>query len=75
MYAALYLFPQYQIWSIGCIFVEMVNGRPLFPGSSESDQLLKIFKTLGTPSIKQWSVTKTFRSQPVEMIWGKYSLD
>ena len=32
-----------DIWSIGCIFAEMVNGRPLFPGSSESDQLLKIF--------------------------------
>jgi serine/threonine protein kinase len=32
----------------------MMNGRPLFPGSSEADQLVKIFKTLGTPSIKSW---------------------
>ncbi len=32
----------------------MVNGRPLFPGSSEQDQLLKIFKTLGTPNPKLW---------------------
>lgn len=23
-----------DVWSIGCIFVEMVNGRPLFPGDS-----------------------------------------
>lgn len=23
-----------DIWSIGCIFVEMVNHRPLFPGDS-----------------------------------------
>ncbi len=23
-----------DIWSIGCIFVEMVNHRPLFPGES-----------------------------------------
>lgn len=23
-----------DIWSIGCIFVEMVNQRPLFPGDS-----------------------------------------
>jgi len=39
-----------DIWSIGCIFAEMANGRPLFAGSSESDQLEKIFSKLGTPS-------------------------
>jgi serine/threonine protein kinase len=43
-----------DIWSVGCIFAEMVNGRPLFPGSSEGDQLMKIFKVLGTPSLKSW---------------------
>jgi len=30
-----------DIWSIGCIFVEMMNLKPLFPGSSEQDQLKK----------------------------------
>lgn len=29
---------------------EMCTGRPLFPGTSEEDQLLRIFKQLGTPS-------------------------
>lgn len=43
-----------DIWSVGCIFAEMVNGRPLFPGTSDNDQLLKIFKTLGTPSPTSW---------------------
>ena len=38
-----------DVWSIGCIFIEMVTGRPLFPGDSEVDQLFKIFRTLGTP--------------------------
>jgi len=45
---------QVDIWSVGCIFAEMVNGRPLFPGISENDQLMKIFKLLGTPSTKTW---------------------
>jgi len=45
---------QVDIWSCGCIFAEMVNGRPLFPGSSEKDQLLRIFRTLGTPLVDEW---------------------
>ena len=32
----------------------MVNGRPLFPGSAEPDQLTKIFKILGTPTPATW---------------------
>merc|ERR1712194_38831 len=43
-----------DIWSVGCIFAEMVNGRPLFPGSGDDDQLQKIFKILGTPSETFW---------------------
>lgn len=33
-----------DVWSIGCIFVEMLNAKPLFPGDSEIDQLFKIFR-------------------------------
>ena len=33
-----------DIWSVGCIFAEMVNQRPLFPGDSEIDELFKIFR-------------------------------
>mmetsp|Transcript_11164 Transcript_11164/g.20622 ORF Transcript_11164/g.20622 Transcript_11164/m.20622 type:complete len:307 (+) Transcript_11164:99-1019(+) len=38
-----------DIWSIGCIFSEMSNGRPLFTGTSEKNQLEKIFGLLGAP--------------------------
>ena len=36
-----------DIWSVGCIFGEMSSGRPLFPGTSDQDQLLRIFKVRG----------------------------
>merc|ERR1712187_1031918 len=51
--------PSIDIWSIGCIFGEMVNGRPLFSGDSEINQLHKIFFLMGTPNDKFWpGVTK-----------------
>lgn len=43
-----------DIWSIGCIFAEMVNQKPLFPGESEIDQLIRIFSVLGTPNESLW---------------------
>lgn len=43
-----------DIWSLGCIFAEMLTRRPLFPGDSEIDQLFRIFRTLGTPTEKTW---------------------
>lgn len=38
-----------DIWSIGCIFAELVLGKPIFTGDSEIDQIFKIFAVLGTP--------------------------
>jgi len=43
-----------DIWSIGTIFAEMVNRRPLFQGDSEIDQLFRIFRVLRTPTEELW---------------------
>ncbi|GES58232.1 negative regulator of the PHO system [Aspergillus terreus] len=41
-------------WSAGCVVAEMFTGRPLFPGTTNDDQLLKIFRIIGTPSEQTW---------------------
>lgn len=43
-----------DIWSVGCILAELCKLGPLFPGSSEGDQLDRIFQVLGTPSQQAW---------------------
>eukprot|EP00744_Colponema_vietnamica_P004184 GILI01006284.1.p1 GENE.GILI01006284.1~~GILI01006284.1.p1 ORF type:complete len:797 (+),score=182.23 GILI01006284.1:184-2574(+) len=39
-----------DIWSAGCIFAEMLTGKPLFSGSGNLDQITKILQVLGSPS-------------------------
>lgn len=43
-----------DMWSVGCIFAEMVNRHPLFPGDSEIDEIFRIFRILGTPNEDIW---------------------
>ena len=43
-----------DMWSVGCIFAEMITRKPLFPGDSEIDEIFKIFRVLGTPNEESW---------------------
>lgn len=45
-----------DIWSIGAIFAEMVNKKPLLPGEKHPDwnQLYKTFELFGTPNEQIW---------------------
>eukprot|EP01132_Coremiostelium_polycephalum_P004518 gene4518-5633_t len=43
-----------DIWSVGCIFAEIISRDVLLPGTSDIDQLDKIFKLLGAPSEAIW---------------------
>jgi len=43
-----------DMWSVGCIFAEIISKRPLFDGDSEQDQIKKIFRILGTPNEDIW---------------------
>eukprot|EP00041_Stephanoeca_diplocostata_P018404 m.385080 g.385080 ORF g.385080 m.385080 type:complete len:739 (-) comp21002_c0_seq1:86-2302(-) len=43
-----------DLWAMGCIMAEIYTLRPLFPGSSEVDEIFKCVSVLGTPSPNIW---------------------
>lgn len=57
-----------DMWGVGCIFCEMTSGRPLFPGSSVDEELILIWRILGTPNEKTWPGI----SKNKEFINGKF---
>uniref|UniRef100_A0A8C5CDC2 Protein kinase domain-containing protein n=1 Tax=Gadus morhua TaxID=8049 RepID=A0A8C5CDC2_GADMO len=53
-----------DMWGVGCIFYEMVTGRPLFPGSTVEDELHLIFRILGEPQrCNEWDVHKRISAE------------
>ncbi|KAJ0402358.1 hypothetical protein P43SY_004591 [Pythium insidiosum] len=43
-----------DMWSVGCIFAEMLLRRAFFDGASDIDQLSQIFHALGSPDENNW---------------------
>mmetsp|Transcript_13947 Transcript_13947/g.16627 ORF Transcript_13947/g.16627 Transcript_13947/m.16627 type:complete len:464 (+) Transcript_13947:54-1445(+) len=43
-----------DVFACGCILAELLTLRPLFPGSSEADQIYKICSVLGSPTMRSW---------------------
>lgn len=46
--------PEVDVWSLGCIFFEMMTQKTLFKGENEMEQLKAIFQLLGPPNDNNW---------------------
>ncbi|KAL8161063.1 hypothetical protein V2J09_012552, partial [Rumex salicifolius] len=46
--------PAVDMWSVGCIFAELLHGKPIFPGKDEPEQINKIFELCGAPDEVNW---------------------
>ncbi|XP_040029709.2 cyclin-dependent kinase 15 [Gasterosteus aculeatus] len=72
-----------DIWAAGCIFVEMLQGAPAFPGiTNEFEQLQKIWTVLGVPSENSWPGVSQFpnykldqfifcEAKPLRNVWKR----
>ncbi|CAF0761502.1 unnamed protein product [Brachionus calyciflorus] len=73
-----------DIWAVGCIFAELLRRDPLLPGSTDLDQLVKIFDLFGTPNETNWPNAKLLPdfvefkpcyAKPLKMIFSAVTPD
>mmetsp|Transcript_51659 Transcript_51659/g.121272 ORF Transcript_51659/g.121272 Transcript_51659/m.121272 type:complete len:368 (+) Transcript_51659:263-1366(+) len=55
--------PASDMWSVGCIFAEMLLRLPIFPGQSDRDldQIITIIRCMGEPTEAAWAGWKELR--------------
>lgn len=65
-----------DMWSLGCVIAELYLGWPLYPGSSEFDQIRYIVQTQGPPPLQMLSTAaKTHRFfKQVPFLYMRFSL-
>ncbi|XP_065906716.1 cyclin-dependent kinase-like 4 [Dysidea avara] len=78
--------PPVDVWAIGCLFAELLNGQALWPGKSDVDQLYLIQKNLGpliprhvevfrdNSFFKGISLPTPDKMEPLEVKFGGYPM-
>lgn len=51
-----------DMWSIGCVFAELLMGEPIFKGNNEKEQVQEIFTICGSPNENTWPGISLFPS-------------
>lgn len=51
--------PEVDMWSAGCIMLELFTKKPVFQGNDEIHQLDVVYRILGTPTPERWPAVST----------------
>ena len=46
-----------DMWSLGCILIELYTGIPIFPGESEQEQISLLMEVIGNPPMEVLEVS------------------
>ncbi|XP_028327693.1 cyclin-dependent kinase 15-like isoform X2 [Gouania willdenowi] len=72
-----------DVWGAGCVFVEMLQGAPAFPGKSDQfEQLHLIWEVMGVPSEDSWpgvnllpnyrpELFGSYQPMPLRSVWNR----
>ncbi|KAK3249619.1 hypothetical protein CYMTET_40962 [Cymbomonas tetramitiformis] len=53
--------PEIDMWSVGCIFAELLLGKAILAGKNEMEQVQCIFKLCGSPTEENWPGAEKLR--------------
>lgn len=53
-----------DMWSVGCIFAELLERTAIFKGSNEADQITRIFDGVGLPTEDSWPAFRRLPNAP-----------
>ncbi|WVQ72973.1 hypothetical protein IAR50_002536 [Cryptococcus sp. DSM 104548] len=68
--------PEVDMWSAGCIILELYTTKPIFQGNDEIHQLETIYSIMGTPKESEWPGVKALPwyelVKPKEVVGSKF---